>query len=29
MDNYTNKLGLIKNTIGVLRNDIESMKLVN
>ena len=28
MENYANKIGQIKTTIGVLRNDIESMKLV-
>ena len=28
MENYANKIGQIKTTIRVLRNDIESMKLV-
>ncbi len=29
MEEYSNKIGKIKYTIGELRNDIEKMKLVN
>ena len=29
MEKYTNKIGQIKSTLGVLKNDIESIKLVN